>query len=85
MKRKRFKMKKGNEVAIRNSASLAALAWSRLEQAAQETLNANGSAPALQLVADTGGITAKIEDRFGTSIIIQDGKISARVATQEAE
>ena len=78
-------MKKGNEVAIRQSASLAALAWSRLEAAAQETLKTNGSAPALQLFANADGITAKIEDRFGTSILIQDGKISARVAAQEAE
>jgi hypothetical protein len=72
---------KPNELALRNSASLAALAWSRLEQAAQETLKANGSVPALQLFANADGITAKIEDRFGTSIIIQDGKISARVST----
>lgn len=78
-------VKKGNAIALRNSASLAALAWSRLEQAAQETLNAgNGEAPAVRMVADTGGITLHATDKFGTSVMVQDGKISMQVAAQEA-
>jgi hypothetical protein len=71
--------KSGNEVAIRREANLAALAWSKLEAAAQETLN-GGDVPALQLVADTSGITALIRDEFGTSVTIQKGKISVNVA-----
>lgn len=72
-------MKKGNEIAIRREANLAALAWSKLESAAQESLN-GGEVPAMQLVADTQGITALIRDEFGTSVTIQKGKISATVA-----
>ena len=75
--------KQGNEVALRQSASLAALAWSRLEQAARATLKANGSPPTLQLTADTGGITALIRDEFGSAVMVQSGKISMQVATQE--
>ena len=68
--------KQGNEVALRQSASLAALAWFlRLEQAAQETLKANGSPPTLQLTADTGGITALIKDEFGSVVTGQSGNI----------
>ena len=78
-------MKKGNEVAIRQSASLAALAWSRLEQAATETLNAsNGATPAVRMVADTSGITLHATDKFGTSVTVQGGRISMNVASQEA-
>jgi hypothetical protein len=69
--------KQGNELTIRNSASLAAAAWSRLEAAAQETLN--GSAPALQLYADTGGITCLLRDGHGTAVTVQAGKISVSV------
>jgi len=73
--------KAGNEIAIRNSASLAAAAWAKLESAATETLNAqNGAAPALRLFADTGGITAHVTDAHGTSVVIQQGKISVNVA-----
>ena len=71
--------KQSNEIAIRREANLAALAWSKLEAAAQETLN-GGDVPALQLVADTSGITALIRDEFGTSVTIQKGKISVNVA-----
>ena len=78
--------KSGNEVAIRREASLAALAWSRLEQAAKETLNANnGQAPAVRMVADTGGITLHATDQFGTSVMVQGGKISMQAAVQEPE
>ena len=71
-------MAKGNEVAIRNSASLAALAWSRLEQAAQETLNAsNGQAPAVRMVADASSITLHATDKFGTSVMVQGGNLVA--------
>jgi hypothetical protein len=70
-------MKKGNEVAIRREASLAAQAWTRLEAAAQQQLN--GDVPALQLVADTNGITALIKDEHGTSVTIQRGRISVNV------
>jgi hypothetical protein len=49
-------MKKlGNELAIRQSASLAAQAWNKLETAAQNAMKTNGEAPALQLVANTDG------------------------------
>ena len=79
-------IKKGNEVALRQSASLAALAWSRLEQAATETLQlSNGQAPAVRMVADTGGITLHATDNFGTSVMVQGGKISMNVAVQEPE
>jgi hypothetical protein len=70
--------KAGNELAIRNSASLAAAAWTRLETAAQKQLN--GDVPTMQLVADTGGITALIRDEFGTSVMVQRGRISVNVA-----
>jgi hypothetical protein len=74
-------MKKGNEVAIRNSACLAAAARAKLEAAAQEQLNGDpGSAPALQLVANGEGISALIRDEHGTSVVIQKGKISVNVA-----
>jgi hypothetical protein len=73
--------KKANEVAIRREASLAAMAWTRLEAAAQEQLNGDpGSAPALQLVANGDGISALIRDEHGTSVVIQRGKISVNVA-----
>jgi hypothetical protein len=75
------KMKKsGNELAIRNSASLAAMAWTKLEAAAQAQMN-GGEVPALQLVADTQGITALIRDEHGTSVTIQKGRVSVNVAT----
>jgi hypothetical protein len=77
-------MKKGNELAIRREASLAAMAWNKLEAAAQEQLN--GDVPALQLVADTGGITALIRDEHGTSVTVQRGRISVNVtATTEPD
>jgi hypothetical protein len=72
-------MRKGNELAIRQSASLAATAWTKLEAAAQETLNGH-EVPALQLVADTNGITALIRDEHGTSVTVQRGRISVNVA-----
>jgi hypothetical protein len=78
--------KQGNEVALRQSASLAALAWSRLEQAAQETLNAgNEEAPAVCMVANTSGITLHATDKFGTSVTVQGGTISCQVASQEPD
>jgi hypothetical protein len=70
--------KTASEIAIRKEANLAALAWNRLEAAAQEQLN--GDVPALQLVADTQGITALIRDEFGTSVTVQRGRISLNVA-----
>ena len=69
--------KQANELAIRREANLAAMAWTKLEAAAQEQLN--GDVPALQLVADTQGITALIRDD-GTAVTIQRGKISVNVA-----
>jgi hypothetical protein len=70
--------KQGSELAIRREANLAAMAWTKLETAAQEQLN--GDVPALQLVADTQGITALIRDEFGTSVTVQRGRISVNVA-----
>ena len=75
--------KQGNEIALRREASLAVAAWSRLEAAAQETLN--GDVPALQLVADGNGVTALIRDEFGTSVTIQRGRISVNVAATSEE
>jgi hypothetical protein len=76
--------KAGNAVAIRREASLAALAWNKLEVAAQQQLN--GDVPALQLVADTRGITALIRDEHGTSVTIQGGRVSVNVeATSEPD
>jgi hypothetical protein len=73
--------KAGNELAIRNSASLAAAAWSKLEAAAQAQLNGDPeSAPALQLVANGDGISALIRDEHGTSVVIHRGKTSVNVA-----
>jgi hypothetical protein len=74
--------KQGNEVAIRRDVSLAAQAWSRLETAATEAMKPNGSPPALQLVADTAGITALVTDEFGTRVMIQKGRISVNVAPE---
>jgi hypothetical protein len=71
--------KKANELAIRNCASLAETAWTKLEAAAQEAMKPNGATPALQLVADTSGITALIKDTHGTRVMIQGGKISVDV------
>jgi hypothetical protein len=74
-------MKKQGELAIRNSASLAAAAWTKLETAAQAQLNGDpDSAPALQLVANGDGISSLIRDEHGTSVVIQRGKISVNVA-----
>ena len=73
-----MRKKQGNELAIRREASLAALAWSKLEAAAQEQMN--GDVPALQLIANTDGITALIRDEHGCSVTIQRGKISVNVA-----
>jgi hypothetical protein len=73
--------KQGNELAIRNATSLAAAAWTKLEEAAQAQLNGDAdSAPALQLVANGDGISALIRDEHGTSVVIQRGKISVNVA-----
>jgi hypothetical protein len=77
--------KKTNEIAIRREASLAAQAWNKLEAAAQEAMNSK-EAPALQLVADTAGITALIRDSHGTAVTIQRGRISVNVeAVSEVE
>ena len=70
--------KQANEPAIRREASLAALAWNKLEAAAQEQLN--GDVPAMQLVADTQGITMLVRDEHGTSVSVQRGRISVNVA-----
>jgi hypothetical protein len=72
-------------LAIRNAASIAALAWNRLEAEATKAMNANGHAPALQLVANTDGITALVRDEHGTSVTIQRGRISVNVAVPETE
>jgi hypothetical protein len=77
-------VKKANELAIRQSASLAATAWHKLEAAAQEAMAANGAAPALQLFSNGEGITAKIEDRH-TMVLVQHGKISVQVKSETAE
>ena|ERR1700730_2712521 len=53
--------KRTTEVAIRREASLAPLAWERLEAAAKKTMN-GGPVLSLQLVADTQGITALVRD-----------------------
>jgi hypothetical protein len=71
--------KQANEIAVRNAASLAAQAWTKLEAAAQKAMN-GADAPALQLVADTSGITAFIQDNHGTAVTIQHGRISVNVA-----
>jgi hypothetical protein len=70
--------KQANQIAIRKEASLAALAWSKLETAAQEQLN--GDVPALQLVVDARGVTAIIRDEHGTTVTVQEGRISVNVA-----
>lgn len=75
--------KQGNELAIRSQANLAAAAWSRLETAATEQLN--GDVPALQLVADTQGITMLVRDEHGTSVTVQRGRISVNVAATTEE
>ena len=72
-------VKKANEVTIRQCASLAAQAWSKLEAAAQEALN-GGQAPTMQMVANTDGISALVKDAHGTTVLIQGGKISVNVA-----
>jgi hypothetical protein len=74
-------------VAIRNTASIAALAWDRLEAAATKAMATNGhAAPTMQLVADERGITALIRDEHGTTVTVQGGKISVAVdGPQEAE
>jgi hypothetical protein len=77
--------KQANEIAIRNATSLAALAWNRLEAAAQSAMATNGHAPAMQLVADTRGITALIRDENGVTVTVQSGKISVAVGGQTEE
>ena len=72
--------REGGGIAIRNSASLAAQAWAKLEAAAQEAMS-GAEVPALQLVADTSGITALIRDAHGTAVTIQHGRISVNVET----
>jgi hypothetical protein len=66
-------------VAIRNTASIAGLAWQRLEAAAQKAMTNGHTAPAMQLVADTRGITALIRDEHGTTVTVQGGKVSVSV------
>jgi hypothetical protein len=75
--------KQVNEIAIRREASLAAVAWQKLEAAAQSALNGNSETPSLRLVADTNGITAHVRDEHGTSVVIQGGKISVTVKNAE--
>jgi hypothetical protein len=71
--------KSGNELALGNSASLAAIAWNKLETAAHAAMN--GEAPALQLYSNGDGITAKVSDKHGTTVLVQGGKISVQVAS----
>jgi hypothetical protein len=71
-----MKRKEANAVAIRSSASLAALAWQKLEQSAKAALEADETIPQLRLVADTNGITAQISDEHGTQVVIQGGRVS---------
>jgi hypothetical protein len=80
-----MKKTEATALAIRNTASIAALAWSKLEDAAQKAMATNGHAPALQLVANTDGITALVRDEHGTSVTIQRGRISVNVAAPEIE
>jgi hypothetical protein len=72
-------------VAIRQTASIAALAWNRLETAAQKAMTNGHANPAMQLVADTRGITALIRDEHGTTVTVQSGKISVAVDGQTEE
>jgi hypothetical protein len=73
-------------LAIRNTASIAATAWNRLETAATKAMATNGHAPAMQLVADDRGITAIVTDAHGTTVTIQGGKVSVAVeANKESE
>jgi hypothetical protein len=73
-------------VAIHRATSIAALAWQRLETAAQKAMATNGHAgPAMQLFADDSGITALIRDEHGTTVTVQGGKISVAVETQETD
>jgi uncharacterized protein YigA (DUF484 family) len=73
--------KQGNQIAITKEASLAAIAWSRLESAAAKAMN--GETARLRLFADTAGITAHISDEFGTQVIVKGGKVSVKVAGQD--
>jgi hypothetical protein len=71
-------------LAIRNTASIAAAAWNRLEAAAQAAMTNGHANPSVQLVADTRGITALIKDEHGTTVTVQSGRVSVSVdGTQE--
>jgi hypothetical protein len=72
-----------DEKEIRHSASratsIAALAWDRLETAAQAAMTNGHASPSVQLVADTRGITALIKDEHGTTVTVQAGRVSVSV------
>lgn len=74
-------MSKDKSIAITREAGLAARALARLEHAAEKTLN--GSTPAMQLVADTSGITMLVRDEHGTSVTVQRGRISVNVEKEK--
>jgi hypothetical protein len=59
--------------------SIAALAWTRLETAAQAAMTNGHANPSMQLVADTRGITALIKDEHGVTVTLQGGKVSVAV------
>jgi hypothetical protein len=70
-----MKRKEANAVAIRDASS--PLAWRKLEQSAKAAIEAaDVEAPALRLIAGADGITAQIEDRHGTKILIENGRVS---------
>jgi hypothetical protein len=70
-------------VAIRNTASIAAAAWQRLEAAAHKAMTNGHASPAMQLVADERGITCLIKDQHGATVTVQQGRVSVAVDGQQ--
>ena len=76
-------MSKKNEMVTRaaRDASLTSVAWMNLEAAAQKAVNGPGAT--MRMHADATGITMHVTDRHGAQVILQNGVVSAKVASVE--
>jgi hypothetical protein len=77
-------MARSNEMVVTKSAreaSLTSVAWMNLEAAAQKAVN--GSGATIRMHADAAGITMHVTDRHGAQVILQNGVVSAKVASAE--
>ena len=76
-------MAKKNEMVTMaaRDASLTSVAWMNLEAAAKKAVNGTGAT--MRMHADAAGITMHVTDRHGAQVILQNGVVSAKVASVE--